>query len=561
MLNDDNFFDFKAKAEEEAGLRKIALETLLTLEGLVRNPVQEAATLLGSGTGQFLSRDGTTVTMIATENTIVDLVQSTAAHSMKGGGGYIETVTQLSSIFDTGSSRFGQLQAWENSSGGWHFLKPEHALTTLDLTVAFLSGFGFTLLNYLADPFRLAVGAHNAFVNVSTTIVENVVNGVKKGVNNIGNFITGTIETLNSTFDRALDYVEIKFKDAFFGNDNVKVLEGSAIIQLDLDLNSLLEAQTHLLGSYDLSRFFIVPGSDGTKVVYSKYAQLQASELADILIGTDVDEVVAAFSGNDHILALGGADQINGGPGNDTLDGGTGIDTAVFQGNHTAYRLAKLNDGTLRISGPDGVDTLSRIERFQFDDGTFAVPATQFDWLTFGIAQFGNDQGWTSFSQNPRQVADVNGDGMDDIVGFGSGGTYVALATGGGNFGPLTYRLGQFGNDQGWSSFNQNPRQLADVNGDGMADIVGFGSGGTYVALATGGGNFGPLTYRLGQFGSASEGGGWSSIDHNPRKLADVNGDDMADIVGFGNGGTYVALATGGGQFGPLTYRLGQFGE
>ena len=126
------------------------------------------------------------------------------------------------------------------------------------------------------------------------------------------------------------------------------MLEGSAIIQLDLDLNSLLEAQTHLLGSYDLSRFFIVPGSDGTKVVYSKYAQLQASELADILIGTDVDEVVAAFSGNDHILALGGADQINGGPGNDTLDGGTGIDTAVFQGNHTAYRLAKLNDGTLQ---------------------------------------------------------------------------------------------------------------------------------------------------------------------------------------------------------------------
>ena len=189
------------------------------------------------------------------------------------------------------------------------------------------------------------------------------------------------------------------------------------------------------------------------------------------------------------------------------------------------------------------------------------MPATQFDWLTFGIAQFGNDQGWTSFSQNPRQVADVNGDGMDDIVGFGSGGTYVALATGGGNFGPLTYRLGQFGNDQGWSSFNQNPRQLADVNGDGMADIVGFGSGGTYVALATGGGNFGPLTYRLGQFGSASEGGGWSSFDHIPRTLADVNGDDMADIVGFGNGGTYVALATGGGQFGPLTYRLGQFGN
>jgi FG-GAP-like repeat len=33
---------------------------------------------------------------------------------------------------------------------------------------------------------------------------------------------------------------------------------------------------------------------------------------------------------------------------------------------------------------------------------------------------------------------------------------------------------------------------MADVNGDGLADIVGFGGAGVTVALATGGGNFGP---------------------------------------------------------------------
>ena len=104
--------------------------------------------------------------------------------------------------------------------------------------------------------------------------------------------------------------------------------------------------------------------------------------------------------------------------------------------------------------------------------------------------------------------------------------------------------MGNSANDQGWGSFDHNPRTLADVNGDDMADIVGFGSGGTYVALATGGGNFGPLTYRLGQFGSASEGGGWSSFDRYPRTLADVNGDAMADIVGFGDAGAYLALAS-----------------
>ena len=31
----------------------------------------------------------------------------------------------------------------------------------------------------------------------------------------------------------------------------------------------------------------------------------------------------------------------------------------------------------------------------------------------------------------------------------------------------------------GWSSFTY-PRQLADVNGDGMADIVGFGNAGVW---------------------------------------------------------------------------------
>jgi hypothetical protein len=37
--------------------------------------------------------------------------------------------------------------------------------------------------------------------------------------------------------------------------------------------------------------------------------------------------------------------------------------------------------------------------------------------------------------------------------------------------------------------------------------------------------------------------GGWQSQDKYPRTVADVNGDGMADIVGFGNAGAYVALS------------------
>ena len=82
-----------------------------------------------------------------------------------------------------------------------------------------------------------------------------------------------------------------------------------------------------------------------------------------------------------------------------------------------------------------------------------------------------------------------------------------------------------------------------------MADIVAFGHGGVYVSLATGNGHFAQPTFELANFGVGA--GGWSSHDLYPRKLADVNGDGMADIVGFGHGGVYVSLATGGGHFAP----------
>src|SRR5205085_820218 len=158
----------------------------------------------------------------------------------------------------------------------------------------------------------------------------------------------------------------------------------------------------------------------------------------------------------------------------------------------------------------------------------------------------------------PRELADVNGDGIADVVGFGNGGVNVSLAMGGGHFGPVTYELGSFGiGAGGWMNNNEYPRELADVNGDGMADIVGFGHGGVNVSLAMGGGHFAQPTSELASFGVGA--GGWSNHDQYPRELADVNGDGMADIVGFGHGGVNVSLATGGGHFAQPTFELANF--
>ena len=95
------------------------------------------------------------------------------------------------------------------------------------------------------------------------------------------------------------------------------------------------------------------------------------------------------------------------------------------------------------------------------------------------------------------------------------------------------------------------------MNGDGRADIVGFASSGVYVSLATGNGHFAAPTFELAAFTPGT--GGWISDDLYKRELADVNGDGSADIVGFASSGVYVSLASGTGHFAAPTFELGAF--
>lgn len=171
--------------------------------------------------------------------------------------------------------------------------------------------------------------------------------------------------------------------------------------------------------------------------------------------------------------------------------------------------------------------------------------------------------GWTSQDRYPRMLADVNGDGRADVLGFGEVGTYVALANGSGGFGNAFLASNLFGAASiagGWVSQNSYPRALGDVNGDGRADIVGFGEIGTYVALGNANGTFGAFNQVSLEFGRAASAGGWTSHDRYPRTLADVNGDGRADLVGFGEAGTYVALANGSGGFGSSFLATNMFG-
>lgn len=286
--------------------------------------------------------------------------------------------------------------------------------------------------------------------------------------------------------------------------------------------------------------------------------RLIGSAFADRLEGGLGGDTLDGKGGDDVLLGGNGPDRLEGGTGNDTLDGGLGRDIAIYATGRAGVSITHTGIGSFVVdAGAEGIDTLVGVEHIQLGGARFALSRFEGSGAVL-ISEFtAGAGGWTTQDRFVRRMGDVNGDGLADIVGFGQAGTLVALGTAGGGFAPTFVAAANFGVDQGWSSNNVFHRELADVNGDGRDDIIGFGTFGVSVALAQAGGTFAAPTLGSTNFNPAN---GWSSQDSFVRTLADVNGDGLADIVGFGIAGTLVALGTGTGSFGPATLAVANFG-
>ena len=206
------------------------------------------------------------------------------------------------------------------------------------------------------------------------------------------------------------------------------------------------------------------------------------------------------------------------------------------------------NDGRADIVafGNDGV-----FVALNNGNGTFQAPQ-------FVIPDFGQESGGWRIDSHPRMLADLTNDGRADIVGFGNDGVFVARSNGDGTFQAPQFVLNDFGQEAGGWRLDKHPRMMADLTGDGCADIVGFGNDGVFVARNNGDGTFQAAQLVLANFGH--DAGTWR-VDKHLRFLADLTGDGKADIVGYGDAGVYVALNNGDGTFQPARFAVSDLGH
>jgi phospholipase C len=185
---------------------------------------------------------------------------------------------------------------------------------------------------------------------------------------------------------------------------------------------------------------------------------------------------------------------------------------------------------------------------FNDGQGGFAPPAVMVcNELCF-------NRGWGA--EHPRFAARLTQNPRGDLVGFGNDGVWAAFNQGNHQFTPQFVLSGAFGFNAGWR-VERHLRFVVDLTGKGQADLIGFGDDDVWVALNDGTGKFGPAQRTNINNFCANQ--GWA-VGYHPRFLADVTGNGLPDIVGFGNDGVWVALNNGNGTFGQANYVLNDFG-
>jgi uncharacterized delta-60 repeat protein len=224
-----------------------------------------------------------------------------------------------------------------------------------------------------------------------------------------------------------------------------------------------------------------------------------------------------------------------------TLDAtfsGDGKQTVAIGTNAVAYGAVVQDSGKILLAGyaTAGTDTNLALARLVGRDTDLIARTSGGQWWLnrttgsgFAVASatfWTESLGWRDVAS-----ADVTGDGVADLVGRTADGQWYVSASA---------RNGTFAATQLWAWWNElagwRDVRLADVSGDGRADVLGRTSGGEWwVGVSTGTG------FNTTSFAGWNEAAGWKDV-----QAGDVDGDGKADVIARTSGGQWwVGRSTG----------------
>lgn len=345
---------------------------------------------------------------------------------------------------------------------------------------------------------------------------------------------------------------------------------GGVLVQSDSGLiNQSLLPGTYLMtvsaqdhgGAFRLTTVFVktslpyVPLASGTGTAWVTTGDVNNDGIADIVTGNRIDNTASVFLGNGdgtfakpQSFAIGArvwrvsVADVNG-------DGKPDILTAN-KGENTVGVLLGSGDGTFQAMTAYPVDTRpGGVTAADVNgDGAADLVVSNYASDTVGILlgtgdgtflpqqTYPTENGSGFAGPGPVAVADVNGDGIPDLVYPNYIGANVAVRLGAGNgaFGPQqTFPAGK-------GSYSV---RVFDVNGDGLPDVVDANAVDNTVSVLLGNGNGTFKPQKVYQVG----------FDPYSMTVSDVNGDGAPDIVTANRGDNTVSvlLGKGGGKFQP----------
>lgn len=159
-------------------------------------------------------------------------------------------------------------------------------------------------------------------------------------------------------------------------------------------------------------------------------------------------------------------------------------------------------------------------------------------------SEFTIDNGYNDNINNPRFVEDVNGNGMADIIGFSESGVEIGYNQDS-KFSTAKLVVDGFNAGVSIKSFNKTKNQVffIDMNKDGKTDVVTFGDKQVFVALSKGSALGAPEIWLRNPIKNVS----WTK--NTLVKVVDLNNDGYPDIIAFNTKGVVIAFNDEGKSF------------